>query len=152
MISPADIVNSIVTALQNIAAVTATVGGAGKISAYHDRPFEKPSMPLAILEMPQPGILVIPMAGGPGRRDGMEMLKHQSLLIIRPPRGQDGDALPSTILNGVPAIGGNTVKLLNYSIHPSCTTMDLPTWNRSSDTDGIDYLELRIVLPEIGDT
>ena len=43
------------------------------------------------------------------------------------------------------------VAMLNATVHPSCYPMDLPTIQRQTDAEGLDYFEVPITFTEIGD-
>jgi hypothetical protein len=78
--------------------------------------------------------------------------KHQIALYIR-----TGEANPPTtypalfrlLTKGVPASVG--IPVSNATVHPSCYPMDLPTIQRATDAEGLDYFEVSTTFTEIGD-
>ena len=43
------------------------------------------------------------------------------------------------------------IALENATVHPSCNAMDLPTIQRQTDAEGLDYFEVPLSFTEIGD-
>ena len=53
------------------------------------------------------------------------------------------------ITKGVPTAAG--IALENATVHPSCNAMDLPTIQRQTDAEGLDYFEVPLSFTEMGD-
>ena len=83
------------------------------------------------------------------------MWKHQVTLFLRARETFDGDPptpyyrLFRLITKGVPAASG--AAMLNATVHPSCYPMDLPSIQRQTDAEGLDYFEVPLSFTEIGD-
>ena len=53
------------------------------------------------------------------------------------------------ITKGVPTASGE--RCSNTTVHPSCYPMDLPSIQRQTDAEGLDYFEVPLSFTEIGD-
>lgn len=160
MLNPADLVDAIVAALQDIPEfVTEMDGDAARISAYHDQFPTRSNLALAIYQMDPPSTLVIWRETAPGSAGRMEVWKHSFSVLFRPREHVAGDdygygKLMELFVNGVPS-SGTGQKLLNEPIHASCWPMDVPTFARSTlmvtQDSALDYFEVRLTLTEMGD-
>ncbi len=156
MIDTSVLVDNLVAALRDIAPLVHEMGGdPDRIYAYHDQYPKKGSLAHALHQMPTPSIMAVWQGTGPGSFGGFDVWKHQVTLYIRARETFDGD--PPTpyyrifrlITKGVPAASGQ--QMLNTTIHPSCHPMDLPSIQRQTDAEGLDYFEVPITFTEIGD-
>lgn len=159
MISSSDIVDAFVTVASTISgfvAIMTPLGGSSpNILGYNDEfPADDRNANLnrAINALAPPGCLVAWMGTAPGEVNRNEMYKHRLRAHIRigPDSGSVsyGDTFKA-LIDGVPT--GSTVKLLNSFIHPNCLPMEVPSANRKIGTNGLEYLAVDIILPEIGD-
>ena len=86
---------------------------------------------------------------------GHDVWKHQVTLYLRARETFDGDPptayyrLFRLITKGVPA--GASLSMLNTTVHPSCYPMDVPSIQRATDAEGLDYFEVSMSFTEIGD-
>lgn len=154
MIDPSSLITSLVALLRDIPEVVAEMGGdAGRIYAYRDDYPVRVSLAQAIHEMPAPAIMAAWMGTAPGALSGVDVWKHSITLYVR--AGEGGGApgpyyrIFRLVTKGVPASAG--VEMLNATVHPSCYPMDLPTIQRQTDAEGVDYFEIPITFTEIGD-
>jgi hypothetical protein len=53
------------------------------------------------------------------------------------------------ITKGVPASAG--VSMINSTVHSSCYPMDVPSIQRATDAEGLDYFELSMSFTKAGD-
>lgn len=159
MIDPSELVDNLVSALQDIGDLVAAVNGeADRICAYHDRYPDKTSLEQAIYEMRQPGIMVVWTGSSPGSRGEFEAWKHDISIILRarPEAAYEEKytyySLFRSIWTGKADPDDTEEVPLRYkSIHESCDPMDTPTIRRQTDAAGIDYFEVLISFTEIGD-
>ena len=155
MIDASEIVDNLVAALQDIEDLVAAMGDdPERIYAYHDQYPKKVSLAHAIHQMPAPSIMAVWQGSGPGSFGGMDVWKHQVTLYLRAGEKSDGDATPyyklfRLITKGTPAKTGT--QMINAAIHASCYPMDLPSIQRQTDAEGLDYFEVPITFTEIGD-
>jgi hypothetical protein len=155
MIDASEIVNALVALLRDIPdLVTEMNGEAGRIFAYQDQYPKRSSLALAIHEMPAPGIMVVWQGTAPGSLGGVDVWKHQVSLYLR--ARETGDADPPVysrlfrlLTRGVPVSVG--CAFMNATVHQSCYPMDLPTIQRATDAEGLDYFEVSTTFTEIGD-
>ena len=130
-------------------------GDPERIYAYHDSVPEEVSLAHAIHQMPAPSIMAVWQGTAPGTFGGMDVWKHQVTLFLRARETFDGDPptayyrLFRLITKGVPTAAG--VPMLNATVHPSCYPMDLPSIQRQTDAEGLDYFEVPISFTEMGD-
>jgi len=160
MLNPADLVDAIVAALQDIPEfVTEMNSEPDRISAYHDQFPARVNLGQAIYQMDPPSTLVAWRETAPGSVGRMEMWKHSFSVYFRPKEHAAGDdygygKLMGLLINGVPT-SGTGQKLLNEPIHASCFPMDVPTFARNTlmvtQDSSIDYFEVRLTLTEMGD-
>ena len=156
MIDPSELVTKLVAALQDIPDLVVEMDNdASRIFPYHDSYPQKVSLVHAIHTMPAPGCMAVWLGTQPGSFGGMDVWKHQITLFLRARRTSDSDA-PSAyyrlfrlITKGVPAAAG--VEMLNATVHTSCYPMDLPSIQRQTDSEGLDYFEVPLSFTEIGD-
>ena len=88
-----------------------------------------------------------------GRARGVDVWKHQITLFLRAKEettlGTAYYRLFRLIVKGVPTEAG--IALENATVHPSCYAMDLPTIQRQTDAEGLDYFEVPLSFTEMGD-
>jgi hypothetical protein len=156
MIDPSELIDSLVVLLRDISDLVAEVGDdPERIYAYHDQYPKKSSLALAIHQMPVPAIMAAWQGTAPGNFGGSDVWKHQVSLFLR--AGETSVGEPPTayyrlfrlITKGVPETTG--LPLLNSTVHPSCHPMDLPSIQRQTDAEGLDYFEVQMSFVEIGD-
>ena len=156
MINPADLVDNLVAMLRDIPELITEMGGdSERIFAYHDRYPKHSSLAHAIHQMPAPSIMAVWQGTQPGAFGGIDVWKHQVTLFLRARETFEGDPPTSyyrlfrLITKGVPTSAGQP--MLNVTVHPSCYPMDLPSIQRQTDAEGLDYFEAPITFTEIGD-
>jgi hypothetical protein len=156
MIDPSTLIDSLVTLLRDISDLVMEVGGdPERIYAYHDQYPKKSSLALAIHQMPAPGIMAAWQGTAPGSFGGMDVWKHHVVLYLRARETFEGDPptayyrLFRLITKGVPASAG--VPMINATVHSSCYPMDVPSIQRATDAEGLDYFEVPLSFTEMGD-
>lgn len=156
MIDPSILIDSLVTLLRDIPDLVTEVGGdPERIYAYHDQYPKKSSLALAIHQMPAPAVMAAWQGTSPGNFGGSDVWKHQVSIFLRAQETFDGDAptayyrLFRLITKGIPASAG--VPMLNATVHPSCYPMDVPSIQRATDAEGLDYFEVSMSFTEMGD-
>ena len=156
MIDPSELVDNLVSMLRDIPELVLEMDGlADRIYAYHDQYPKRASLANAIHSMPAPGIMAAWQGTSPGSFGGMDVWKHQVTLYLRARETFEGDPptayyrLFRLITKGVPAGAG--VPMLNATVHPSCYPMDLPSIQRQTDAEGLDYFEVPLTFTEISD-
>ncbi len=156
MIDPSVLVDNLVAMLREIPElVQEMTGDPVRIYAYHDQYPKRSSLAHAIHQMPAPAVMAAWQGTTPGSLGGVDVWKHQVTLYLRARESDESD-LPTgyyrlfrLITKGVPASAG--VEMLNATVHPSCYPMDLPTIQRQTDAEGLDYFEVVTSLTEAGD-
>ena len=156
MIDPSVLIDSLVTLLRDIPDLVMEVAGdPERIYAYHDQYPKKSSLALAIHQMPAPSIMAAWQGTAPGSFGGMDVWKHHVALYLRARETFDGDPptayyrLYRLITKGEPASAG--VPMLNATVHSSCYPMDVPSIQRATDAEGLDYFEVPLSFTEMGD-
>jgi hypothetical protein len=156
MIDTSVLVDNLVAALRDVPELVDEMGGdPERIFAYHDQYPKRISLAHALHSMPAPATMAVWQGTTPGTFGGFDVWKHQVSLFLRARETFDGDAPTAyyrmfrLITKGVPAQGGQA--MLNTTIHPSCYPMDLPSIQRQTDAEGLDYFEVPITFTEIGD-
>ena len=156
MIDPAAIIDALVTLLRDIPDLVTEVGeDPERIYAYHDQYPKRSSLALAIHQMPVPSIMAAWQGTAPGSFGGNDVWKHQVSLFLRAGETSDGDPptayyrLFRLITKGVPESTG--LPLLNSTVHSSCYPMDVPSIQRATDAEGLDYFEVSMSFTEAGD-
>jgi len=156
MIDPSELVDNLVALLRDIPdLVTEMDGDSERIYAYHDQYPKKVSLAFAIHQMPTGSILAAWQGTAPGTFGGNDVWKHQVSLYLRARETFDGDPptayyrLFRLITKGVPESTG--LPLLNSTVHPSCYPMDVPSIQRATDAEGLDYFEVNMSFTEAGD-
>jgi len=156
MIDPSILIESLVAMLRDIPdLITEMNGDPDRIYAYHDQYPKRSSLPFAIHQMPAPSIMVAWQGTVPATFGGNDVWKHQVTLFLRARETFDGDPptayhrLFRLITKGVPVSAG--LPVLNATIHPSCYPMDVPSIQRATDAEGLDYFEVNMTFTEIGD-
>ena len=156
MIDTSVLVDNLVTILRDIPGLVEEMDGdPERIFAYHDQYPKKISLAHAIHQMPAPSIMAVWQGSGPGAFGGFDVWKHQVTLFLRARESFDGQPptpycrMFRSITKGVPTQTGQ--QMLNVQIHPNCHPMDLPTIQRQTDAEGLDYFEVPITFTEIGD-
>src|ERR1035437_8873937 len=154
MIDPYELVDDLVTALQDIPDLVAAMGAdKTRIFAYRDTYPKKVSLVHAIHTMPAPGCMAVWQGSGPGSFGGMDVWKHQVTLFLRvgqPPPPSAFSPLFGLITKGEPVTTGD-IQMINLTVHASCYPMDLPQIQRQTDAEGLDYFEVPLSFTEIGD-
>lgn len=156
MIDASEIVLNLVATLRDIPELVAEMEGDWeRIYSYHDSYPKRVSLVHAIHSMPAPGVMVVWQGTQPGSFGGVDVWKHQVTLFLRARETFDGDA-PSAyyrlfrlITKGVPTGAG--IVMLNATVHPSCYPMDLPSIQRQTDAEGLNYFEVPLTFTEMGD-
>ncbi len=156
MIDTSELVNNLVASLRDIPDLVTEMGGdPDRIYAYHDQYPKKSSLAFAIHQMRSPSIMVAWQGSAPGNFGGSDVWKHQVSLFLRARETFDGDPptayyrLFRLITKGVPASAGGP--MINATVHPSCYPMDVPSIQRATDAEGLDYFEVNMTFTEIGD-
>lgn len=155
MIDSSVLIDNLVVMLRDIPELVTEMGGdATRIYAYHDQYPKKPSLAYAIHQMPAPSIMVAWQGTIPGSFGLCEVWKHQIALYLRARETQDIDPpayyrLFRLITRGVPTAGGQP--MINATVLPSCNPMDVPSIQRQTDAEALDYFEVSMAFTEIGD-
>lgn len=156
MIDTSQLVDALVAMLRDVPELVGEMGGdPDRIYAYHDQYPKRSSLAYAIHQMPAPSIMAAWQGTSPGSFGGSDVWKHQVSLFLRARETFDGDPptayyrLFRLITKGVP--DGPGVPMLNSTVHPSCYPMDIPSVQRSTDAEGLDYFEVNMSFTEIGD-
>lgn len=156
MIDPAELVDNLVARLRDITDLVMEMDGLpDRIFAYHDSYPKRVSLAHAIHQMPVPAMMAVWQGTHPGALGGMDVWKHQVTLFLRARETFDGDPptayyrLFRLITKGVS--DSTSVPMLNSTVHPSCYPMDIPSVQRSTDAEGLDYFEVNMSFTEIGD-
>ena len=156
MIDTSELVDNLVALLREIRDLVTEVGGdPDRIYAYHDQYPKKSSLALAIHQMPSPSIMVAWQGTAPGSFGGSDVWKHQLSLFLRARETFDGDPptayyrLFRLITKGVPTSVG--VPMINATVQSCCYPMDVPSIQRATDAEGLDYFEINMAFTEIGD-
>jgi len=156
MIDPSTLIDSLVALLRDIPELAMEVGGdPERIYAYHDQYPKKSSLALAIHQMPAPSIMAAWQGTAPGSFGGMDVWKHHVVLYLRARETFEGDPptayyrLFRLITKGVPASADGP--MLNATVHSSCYPMDVPSIQRATDAEGLDYFEVPLSFTEMGD-
>lgn len=155
MIQSNVLVDNLVALLREIPELLALVhNDIDRIYAYHDQYPKNVSLVHAVHAMPAPSLMVVWQGVSPGSMSSMDVWRHQVVIYIR---SRDADLSESpgycqmfrAIVRGVPASSG--LPLVNTTVHPSCYPMDLPSIQRQTDAEGLDYFEMPLTFTEIGD-
>jgi hypothetical protein len=157
VISPIDLVDGLVTAMQDVAdLVTAMGDDEDRIYAYHDRYPDKSSLGKARYEMKSPSIMVAWM--GLMNEGGVDPWKHKISIALRAASEADDatfvgyNGLLKLIWNGKKDPNDAEEQPIKYkSILTSCYPMELESFLRQTDAAGIDYFEITVSFTEIGD-
>ena len=154
MIDASEIVNNLVTMLRDVPDLVTAVGSdANRIFAYHDSYPKNVSLAHALHQMPSPSIMVAWQGTQPGAFGGVDVWRHQIALFLRAKEestvGTAYYKLFRLIVKGVPAATG--IALENATVHSSCYAMDLPSIQRQTDAEGLDYFEVTLSFTETGD-
>ena len=157
MISPVDLVDNIVAAMQSVEDLVTAIGGdADLIYAYHDRYPSQTSLEKARYEMKSPSIMVAWM--GLMNEGGADPWKHKISVALRAPCESEDESmigyngLLKLIWNGKADPDAADEQPIKYkSIHASCYPMELESFLRQTDAAGIDYFEITVSFTEIGD-
>ena len=156
MIDSSVLVDNLVAVLRDIPELVTEMGGdPERIYAYHDQYPKRVSLAHAIHTMPAPSIMAVWQGTQPGSFGGVDVWKHQVTLFLRAKETFTGDPptayyrLFRLITKGVPTAAG--VEMLNATVHTSCYPMDLPSIQRQTDAEDLDYLEVPLSFTEMGD-
>lgn len=155
MIDTSQLVNNVVATLRDIPELVVEMGGdPERISAYHDQYPKRSSLAHAIHQMPSPSVMAAWMGTAPGGFGGIDAWKHQIVLYLRAGESAGDSPAPycrlfRLLTKGVPASAETPV--LNALIHPNCYPMDLPSIQRQTDAEGLDYFEVALSFTEAGD-
>lgn len=156
MIDTSVLIDNLVAALRDIPELVSEMNADPEhIYAYHDQYPKRSSLAYAIHQMPAPSIMVAWQGTTPGSFGGNDVWKHQITLYLR--AGETAEGEPPTayyrlfrlVTKGVPAAAG--VPMSVVTVHPDCYPMDLPSVQRQTDAEGLDYFEVSIQFTEIGD-
>jgi hypothetical protein len=154
MIDPYELVDDLVAVLKDIEGLVSAMGEDDtRIFAYRDSYPKQASLVHAIHTMPAPGCMAVWQGSGPGSFGGMDVWKHQVTLFLRVGENADPSAyyaLFRLITKGKPETTGD-VEMINLTVNASCYPMDLPTIQRQTDAEGLDYFEVPLSFTEIGD-
>lgn len=144
MIDGDDLTDAMVTALRLVPALITIMDDEEdeRIYAYDDTYPIKVSLPLAVHQMPSPGIMVSYEGAMPGTFGNAEVWKHQLLLHLRAGAATSG--------NPYSALFAAIMSLQYATIHASCYPMESFSLERRSDAEAIDYFVVPITLSEIG--
>ena len=156
MVPSNELIDNLVQMLRDIPELVVEMNGDGyRIYAYHDQYPKRASLAYAIHQMPTPSIMVAWQGTAPGIFGGVDVWKHQLSLFLRSRETRDTDPptayyrLFRLITKGVPESIG--VPMLNATVHTSCYPMDLPSIQRATDAEGLDYFEVNMFFTEAGD-
>jgi hypothetical protein len=157
VISPVDLVDGLVTAMQDVAdLVTAMGGDEDLIYAYHDRYPTQTSLKKALYEMKSPSVMVVWM--GLMNEGGTDPWKHKIMIALRAPCEADDatfvgyNGLLKLIWNGKKNTSDAEEQPIKYkSILASCYPMELESFLRQMDAAEVDYFEITVSFTEIGD-
>ncbi len=156
MIDPSEIIANLVAMLRDIPELVFEMDGEpDRIFAYHDQYPKCVSLAHAIHTMPAPSIMAVWQGTAPGAFGGFDVWKHQVTLFLRMHQVADPDPpggyyrLFRLITKGVPAASGVPMNLV--TVHPNCYPMDLPSIQRQTDAEALDYFEVPLTFTEIGD-
>lgn len=160
MIDPSALVDAVVAKLRAIPALAARMNGQGgasipNIDPYHDAFPVASSIQNALRKIPKPGILIYYAGQEPQGEN--ERYGHRIRAVIRmgifgtednPPAAGYSELI-KLMVDGIPTDGaadGLSMRLTN--VFDDCDPMDAPTWQRLTDTDGLDYFEMDCVFVE----
>jgi hypothetical protein len=154
MIDASEIVNNLVTMMRDVPDLVTAVGSdSSRIFAYHDSYPHNVSLAHALHQMPSPSLMVVWQGTQPGAFGGVDVWKHQIAMFLRAKEeataGTAYYKLFRLITKGVPTATG--IALENATVHPSCYAMDLPSIQRQTDAEGLDYFEVTLSFTEAGD-
>ena len=156
MIDASEIITSLVSMLRDITELVTELGGDPlRIYAYHDQYPKNVSLVHAMHAMPAPAIMAVWQGTQPGSFGGVDVWKHQVTLFLRTKETVDSDPptayyrLFRLLTKGIPV--AVRVEMLNATVHDSCYPMDLPSIQRQTDAEGLDYFEVPLSFTEIGD-
>ena len=156
MIDASEIITNLIAMLRDVPDLVTEVGGdPTRIYAYHDQYPKNVSLAHAIHAMPAPAIMAVWHGTQPGSFGGVDVWKHLITLFLRARETFDGDPptayyrLFRLIAKGVPTAAGTALE--NATVHPSCYPMDLPSIQRQTDAEGLDYFEVPLSFTEMGD-
>jgi hypothetical protein len=156
MIEPSELITNLVALLRDIPELVDELNrDPERIYAYHDQYPKRVSLAYAIHQMPAPSVMAVWQGTSPGSFGGVDVWKHSVSLYLRAGETFDGD--PPTayyrmfrlITKGVPLSTGQP--MINSTVHPNCYPMDLPSVQRQTDAEGVDYFEVPVTFTEIGD-
>ena len=156
MINPAQLVDSVVTALQGIPDLVSAMGSSAEnIYAHHFLYGAENSLIDAVYKITPPGILVAYEGTLGGNFDAATIWKHKVACYIRAANATNQENpvsyedIWSVIMNG-PVNGGPNIRCIN--VMPNTEIMDTPSIEHQIDQDGIDFFVVHLVFPEIGDS
>lgn len=158
MVNPSEIVDELVTLLRSIPDLVEAAGGDEEnIFAYHDRYPKNISLVNAILHQPSPSVMAAWQGTGLGGRGGFTAWRHSISIFLRSDE-DSGEEIPEgyytlyrLILKGVPEAGDGQ-PMIYTRVHASCDPMDdIPSIQRQTDAEGVDYFEIQMSFTEIGD-
>jgi len=168
MLNPELIVSTFTTALSTISLLTEALGpdppspARPRLSGFWFEQGLDVTLAKAIVETPEPGILVTWTGFIGGNFDGTTIWKHKLDVYIKPgnaadpsnPAGQTGPAyLAWLIVNQPVNIPGysTTLNIRNTQILPGLLLCDTPSTTHHQDQDELDFFCMHFTLPEIGD-
>ncbi len=147
MINPNELLDAFVEKLREIPELVAAMqGDPERIYTYKDSYPEQSSLPVAVHEMPSPGIMAVWAVVGPTGFSVGEVWLHQLHLYVR---AQDYGLVFRLLTKGVPASTG--IPLIGSTVHDNFYPMDPPSIERQADIEGLDYCLVTVPFKEIGD-
>jgi hypothetical protein len=156
MIDVSELIENLVRLLRDIPELVLEMNGdPERIYCYHDQYPRNASLAYAVHEMPAPSVMVAWQGTVPGAFGGNDVWKHQLAVYLRARETFEGDPPAAYyrmfrfLTKGVPVREG--APMLNVTVHPSCYPMDLPSIERQTDAEGLDYFQVAMTFTEIGD-
>jgi hypothetical protein len=142
------LVNALVSLLQDIPGLVTLVGSdTDNIFAYLDAFPNSCSLQHAIQVQPSPSVMVAWQSTGKGARGGFPTYRHEISVILRTNTVADFPTLCGYVTQGTPTSKGLPMDVIE--VHSSCDPMeDLPTVERQSDSEGIDYFVVSMAFQE----
>ena len=154
MIEASELLNNLVAMLRDIPEIVTAMGGDPmRIYPYHDSYPKNVSYVHAIHAMPAPAIMAVWMGIHPEKFGGMDVWNYDFKLFLRAKEestvGTAYTKLFKLIVKGIPTKAG--IAMVNATVLNSCYPMNLPSTERQSDAEGLDYFEVPLSFTEIGD-
>jgi hypothetical protein len=150
------IVSAAVAALQSIEPLVEAMGGNPQnIYAVFSRYGMDVSTARAVFEMKAPSILVVWEGTRGGNFTAAVQIKHMLCVYVRGANqaGQEAPMGYATLwwqITNSP-VNGTTQNIRQIALLPNVLLMDTPSARMQVDQEGVDFLEGKFVIPEIGD-